>query len=106
MAAALKAVWAARLTGVQIPPPPRLSCLKTSFTVFSRTDYELELSSRRVAARTRVGWTYSKMPARPLQLRRVAISSLLRSGISKPAESENYVLKSHTSRSALRFGCL
>src|SRR5437899_10864671 len=73
-----------------------MSCLKTSFTVFSRTDYELELSSRRVAARTRVGWTYSKMPARPLQLRRVAISSLLRSGISKPAESENYVLKSHT----------
>src|SRR5207245_773501 len=66
----------------------------------SRTDYELELSSRRVAARTRVGWTYSKMPARPLQLRRVAISSLLRSGISKPAESENYVLKSHTCPSA------
>src|SRR5438445_5391671 len=96
MAAALKTVWAARLTGVQIPRPPRLSCLKTSFTVFSRTDYELELSSRRVAGRTRVGWTYSKMRTRPHQLRRVAISSPLRSGISTPAESENYRLKSHT----------
>src|SRR6266550_5544520 len=78
-----------------------MSCLKTSFTVFSRTDYELELSSRRVAGRTRVGWTSSKMRTRPHQLRRVAISSLLRSGISKPAESEDYVLKSHTSPSAL-----
>src|SRR6266704_723952 len=82
------------------PPGLLVSCLKTSFTVFSRTDYELELSSRRVGARTRVGWTYWKMPTRPHQLRRVAISSLLRSGISKPAESENYVLKSHISLSA------
>src|SRR5207253_11338502 len=85
-----------RESRVRIPSGQGVSCLKTSFTVFSRTDYELELSSRPVAARTRVGWTYSKMRTRPHQLRRVAISSLLRSGISKPAESENYVLKSHT----------
>jgi len=87
-----------RESRVRIPSGQGVSCLKTSFTVFSRTDYELELSSRPVAARTRVGWTYSKMRTRPHQLRRVAISSLLRSGISKPAESENYVLKSHTFR--------
>jgi len=42
------------------------------------------------------GKTYSKTPASSHKVRGDSASSLLRSGISKPAESENYVLKSHT----------
>ena len=44
-----------RESRVRIPSGQGVSCLKTSFTVFSRTDYELELSSSSARARSPPG---------------------------------------------------